>query len=86
MGIRNEIEVEYIIKGTMSPPNLNLPPNEVVIMISLTDDFKDYVEIVRKVTDVSGIIKCEIPDDYVGRKYYVKIATTNYPMERILEL
>lgn len=86
LGIRNEIEVEYIIKGTMSPPNLNLTPNEVVIMISLTDDFKDYVEIGRKVTDVSGIIKCEIPDDYVGRKYYVKIATTNYPMERILEL
>lgn len=86
LGIRNEIEVEYIIKGTMSPPNLNLPPNEVVIMISLTDDFKDYVEIGRIVTDGSGIMRCEIPNDYVGKNYYVKVATTNYPMERILEL
>ena len=84
--IRNEIEVEYIVKGTMSNPNLNIPPNEVVVMISFTEDFKDYVEVGSKVTDVSGTIKCEIPDDYVGKNYYVKVVTTNYQMERILRL
>ena len=81
----DEIEVEYDIKGTMSNPNLNLPANEVIVMISMTDDFKDYVEIGRKTTDVSGTIKCEIPDDFVGRNYYVKVATNNYPMEKVIE-
>ena len=77
----NEIEIEYIIKGTMSAPNLNLPPNEVIVKISLEDDFKDSVVIGRAVTDKSGSIRCNIPDDFIDKNYKIKVITTNYPME-----
>lgn len=80
----DEIELEYIIKGTMSPPNLNMPPNEVIVQISLTEDFNNPVEIGRVTTDISGTIKCKIPASFVGKNYLIKIMTTNYPMEVIL--
>lgn len=85
LGERNEVEIEYIIKGTMSPPNLNLPDNEVIVTISLDEDFKDYVEIGRKTTDVSGTIKCKIPEPFTGKNYFVKVQTTNYQMEIVLK-
>lgn len=77
----NEIEIEYVIKGTMSAPNLNLPPNEVIVKISLDNDFKDSVEIGRVVTDKSGSIRCMIPDNFIDKNYKIKVITTNYPME-----
>ncbi len=76
-----EIEIEYIINGTMSAPNLNLSPNEVIVMISLDNDFKDSVEIGRVVTDKSGTIRCVIPEDFINKNYRIKVITTNYPME-----
>ena len=82
----DEIEIEYDIKGTMSNPNLNLPANEVIVQISLDEDFENYVEIGRKTTDVSGSMKCEIPKSFVGKKYFVKVITTNYPMEIIRKI
>ena len=81
----DEIEIEYTIKGTMSNPNLNLPSNEVIVQISLDEDFKNTVEIGRKTTDVSGTIKCELPKSFIGNKYFIKVMTTNYPMETVLE-
>lgn len=81
----DEIEIEYIIKGTMSPPNLNLPPNEVIVQISLDEDFKNPVEIGRTTTDISGTIICKLPDDFIGKKYFIKVITTNYPMETLLK-
>ena len=81
----DEVEIEYIIEGTMSPPNLNLPDNEVIVTISLNEDFKDYVEIGRKTTDISGTIKCKIPKAFIGKNCFVKVQTTNYPMEIILK-
>ena len=85
LGMRNEVEIEYMIKGTMSPPNLNIPPNEVIVVISLDEDFKNAVEIGRKTTDVSGNIKCRLPDNIIGKKYFIKVMTTNYPMETVLK-
>ena len=81
----DEIEIEYDIKGTMSNPNLNLPANEVIVQISLDENFENYVEIGRKTTDVSGSMKCEIPKLFIGKKYFIKVITTNYPMEMVLE-
>ena len=86
LGERNEVEIEYIIRGTMSPPNLNLPDNEVIVTISLDEDFKDYVEIGRKTTDISGTIKCKIPKAFIGKNCFVKVQTTNYPMEIIRKI
>ena len=80
----DEIEIEYTIKGTMSNPNLNLPSNEVIVQISLDEDFKNTVEIGRKTTDVSGTIKCELPKSFIGKKYFIKVMTTNYSMETVL--
>lgn len=80
----DEVEIEYIIKGTMSPPNLNLPDNEVIVKISFNDDFKKSVEIGRVMTNVSGVIKCEIPDSFKGKDFLIKVMTTNYPMETVL--
>lgn len=77
----NEIEVEYIIRGTMSAPNLNLPSNEVIVKISLDDDFKNSVVIGRVITNKSGSISCVIPDDFINKNYRIKVFTTNYPME-----
>ena len=82
----DEVEIEYIIKGTMSPPNLNLPDNEVIVTISLDEVFKDYVEIGRKTTDISGTIKCKIPKAFIGKNYFVKVQTTNYPMKIIRKI
>lgn len=70
----------------MSPPNLNLPPNEVVVFISMDEDFKNTIEIGRITTDVSGIIKCEIPKSFIDKKYYIKVMTTNYPMESVYDV
>ena len=81
----DEIEIEYIIKGTMSNPNLNLPSNEVIVKISLDEDFENAIEIGRKTTDVSGTIKCELPKSFIGEKYFIKVMTTNYPMETVIE-
>ena len=82
----DEVEIEYIIKGTMSSPNLNLPDNEVIVTISLDEDFKDYVEIGRKTTDISGTMKCKIPKAFIGKNCFVKVQTTNYPMEVIRKI
>lgn len=79
-----EIEIEYIIRGTMSPPNLNLPDNEVIVTISLDENFEDPVEIGRKITDKSGTMKCKIPDVFVGKDYMIRVQTTNYPMECVM--
>lgn len=79
-----EIEIEYIIRGTMSPPNLNLPDNEVIVTISLEENFEDPVEIGRKTTDKSGTMKCKIPDVFVGKDYMIRVQTTNYPMECVM--
>ena len=79
-----EIEIEYIIRGTMSPPNLNLPDNEVIVTISLDENFEDPVEIGRKTTDKSGTMKCKIPDVFVGKDYMIRVQTTNYPMECVM--
>ena len=79
-----EIEIEYIIRGTMSPPNLNLPSNEVIVTISLDENFEDPVEIGRKTTDKSGTMKCKIPDVFVGKDYMIRVQTTNYPMECVM--
>ena len=79
-----EIEIEYIIRGTMSPPNLNLPDNEVIMTISLDENFEDPVEIGRKITDKSGTMKCKIPDVFVGKDYMIRVQTTNYPMECVM--
>lgn len=81
-----EIEIEYTIKGTMSPPNLNLPSNEVIVQISLDEDFKNTIEIGRITTDMSGAIKCEIPESFIGKKYFIKVMTTNYPMESVYDV
>ena len=80
----NEIEIEYVINGTMSAPNLNLPANEVVVQISLDDDFEDFIEIGRKTTDESGTIRCKIPTEFINKDYRIKVMTTNYPMEFII--
>lgn len=80
----DEIEIEYVIKGTMSPPNLNLPPNDVVVTISMDENFNDSVEIGRKTTDRSGTMKCKIPDVFVGKDYMIRVQTTNYPMECLM--
>ena len=86
LGIKmNEIEIEYIIKGTMSPPNLNLSPNEVIVQISLDESFEEFVEIGRRTTDESGNIKCEIPQEFRNKDYRIKVVTTNYPMETLLK-
>ena len=85
VGEKDEIELEYIIEGTMSPPNLNLPPNEVIVQISSDEDFKHFVEIGRKTTDISGTIKCKIPAEYVNKDYKIKVMTTNYPMEAFIK-
>lgn len=82
----DKIEVEYVINGTMSPSNLNMPPNEVIIQIYFADDFENPVEIGRKTTDESGTMRCKIPADFVGEDYKIKVVTTNYPMEFILNL
>ncbi len=79
-----EIEIEYIIRGTMSPPNLNQPGNEVIVTISLDENFEDPVEIGRKTTDKSGTMKCKIPDVFVGKDYMIRVQTTNYPMECVM--
>ena len=86
LAVSNELEIEYVIEGTMSPPNLNLPPNEVIVQISLDEAFDDFMEIGRKTTDISGVIKCEIPTSFIGKNFYIKVKTTNYPMEVCLEL
>lgn len=85
LGARNELKIEYVIKGTMSPPNLNLPDNEVIVSISLDEYFKDSVEIGRVTTNKSGTIKCELPKSFIGKNYFIKVQTTNYPMEIILK-
>ncbi len=84
LGMKNGIEIEYIIKGTMSPSNLNLPDNELVITVSLDEKFNDPIEIGRITTNVSGVIVCEIPSSFVGKDFVVKVETTNYPMKIIL--
>lgn len=68
----------------MSAPNLNLPPNEVIVKISSDRDFKNYVEIGRVVSDKSGTMKCTIPLDFVNKDCFIKIITTNYPMEKVV--
>lgn len=80
----NEIEIEYIINGTMSAPNLNLPDNEVIVQVSLDDDFENPIEIGRRTTDESGTMRCKIPTEFVDKDYKVKVITTNYPMEVVL--
>ena len=82
--VGNEIEVEYVISGTMSAPNLNLPANEVIVQISLDEDFENLVEIGRKTTDESGTMRCKIPTEFLGKDYKIKVITTNYPMEVVL--
>lgn len=82
--IGNEIEIEYIINGTMSTPNLNLPANEVIVQISLEDDFENYVEIGRKTTNESGTMRCTIPTEFMDKDYKIKVITTNYPMEFVI--
>ena len=84
LGTKNEIEIEYIITGSMSVPNLNLPANEVIVQISLDDDFKNHVEIGRKTTDKSGTIQCQIPAEFRNKNYKIKVITTNYPMEFVI--
>lgn len=81
----NEVVIEYTIKGTMSPPNLNLPPNEVIVFISKDEYFRNQVEIGRKTTDISGDMKCKIPNSFVGEEFFIKVKTTNYPMETVLK-
>lgn len=81
----NEVEIEYYIEGTMSPPNLNKSPNELIVQIS-SDDFKTYIEIGRRTTDISGIIKCDVPIEFQNKNYSIKVMTTNYPMETILKI
>lgn len=79
----SKIEVRYTIKGTMSPPNLNLPSNEVIVEVSSDENFEDSVEIGRIVTDESGSVNCTLPKHLEGKAFYVKVRTTNYPMEKI---
>ena len=86
LGAENEVEIEYIISGTMSAPNLNLPANEVIVQASLDEDFENPVEIGRKTTDVSGTIRCKIPAEFIGKDYKIKVITTNYPMETVLNV
>lgn len=81
LGMSDEIEIEYIIEGTMSPSNLNVPPNEVIVQISLDESFNDFAEIGRKTTNESGTIRCNVPTSFVGKDFHIKVKTTNYPME-----
>lgn len=84
-GMVNAIEIEYIIKGTMSPPNLNLLPNEVIVQIASDEKFENPIEIGRVTTDQSGVMKCVLPDTLVGKDFKIKVMTTNYPMETVLK-
>lgn len=80
----NAVEIEYVISGTMSPPNLNLPPNEVIVHIASDESFENSIEIGRIASDKSGVMKCSIPDSFVGKDFKIKVMTTNYPMETVL--
>ena len=82
---KNEIEIEFIIDGTMSPPNINLPPNDVIVQLAFDKNFSNFVEIGKITTNKSGSIRCEIPDAFVDKDYYIKVKTTNYPMESMIE-
>ncbi|MBQ8222113.1 MAG: hypothetical protein IJZ87_02010 [Bacteroidales bacterium] len=81
LGVKSCIDVQYYIEGTMSTPNLNIPSNEVIVKVSSNENFKNPIEIGRVVSDKSGNIKCYLPDEFVNKKCYVKVFTTNYPME-----
>ena len=80
----NAVEIEYVISGRRSPPNLNLPPHEVIVHIASDESFENSIEIGRITSDKSGVMKCSIPDSFVGKDFKIKVMTTNYPMETVL--
>ena len=78
----SKIAVDYTLKGTMSPSNLNAEPNVVTLQMSDLSGSFDHPTILTSVTtDYSGTLVATLPADFpVGKGYRLRIVTTNYPM------
>lgn len=76
------IEISFILKGTMSPENLDAPKNVVSAELSDKNGSFDHPSVLGSITtDKSGMIKGIIPSSAAsGSKYRIRLVTTNYPM------
>ena len=81
-GSNMNIEVPFILDGSMSVYNLNAAANEVIAQLSdANGSFANPVELGRVTTNVSGTINGVIPADLAEGTYKVRVVSTNYPME-----
>lgn len=76
------ISVNYTIKGSMSPSNLNADPNVVTLQLSdAAGSFENPTVLTSVTTDYSGTLTAVIPEDCpLGKGYRVRVTTSNYPM------
>ena len=76
----DNITLNFLLEGTMSPDNLNAPANEVIAQLSdANGSFANPTELGRVTTNQSGSITAQIPAVAIGR-YQVRLVSTNYPM------
>ena len=81
-GSNMNIEVPFILDGSMSVYNLNAAANEVIAQLSdANGSFANPIELGRVTTNVSGTINGVIPADLAEGTYKVRVVSTNYPME-----
>lgn len=76
------IEVPFVLDGSMSVYNLNKADNEVIAQLSdANGSFANPIELGRVTTNESGTIQGVIPANVAeGTGYRVRVVSTNYPM------
>lgn len=81
-GSELDIDIPFIIEGTMSANNLNIADNQVIAQISDSNgNFDNPTEIGRVTTNESGIINAIIPYSIQdGNGYRLRVVSTNYSM------
>lgn len=80
--VGEQMEIPFLITGTMSPENLNKAANEVIAERSdANGSFDNAVELGRVTTNESGSIFVTLPDNITtSSNYRIRVRSTNYPM------
>lgn len=76
------LELSFQLTGTMSPNNLNVAKNKVIVELSDKNGSFDHPTTIGTVTtDKSGVVTGTIPmSTPTGTAYRIRLVTTNYPM------
>ena len=79
--IGSTVTIPFTLSGTMSPDNLNVAPNEVIVQLSdVNGNFSNPTELGRVTTNTSGSITVQIPNVPESQHYKIRVVSTNYPM------